>query len=418
MSKSAVVYRFPGNLTQFGLLLFAFSIPVSHVPAQFGIGFAVLGWLLDGFLNKQWQIQWNPLFLPLILYLGWNVLCSAVSPRPAHSLFAVVDNEWALFIMLMMVWTVKDTKTLHRILIAWFISSSVAMVYAIWETFAGVELYRGRVLDPMGNFFRSVGFYGFYLTFAAFAMTVFFLSTVYAIERGSKGRVYRFVLPALSFAAVLFTFARSIWLSFVGILPLLGFVRGKGKDWMWSIAALVLFGMALLAVPTLRERAESTFDVKANETRINLWETSLRISKDFRFVGIGEDNFDYYFDKYKVPGFYDTTAHPHNDYLNVLINAGVPGLTFFLWIWMVALRSGILTWRGTRDPLIRTVALGGALSLAGFMIGALFQDYYGSFINCLGWWFVVGLILTGEKLGRNLKDVAAVSADTQNQIST
>jgi putative inorganic carbon (hco3(-)) transporter len=253
-------------------------------------------------------------------------------------------------------------------------------------------------LPPMGQFYRSVGFYGFYLTFAAFAMSVFFISSIYALERGSKRTWYVFMLPILSFSAVLLTFARSIWLSFAGVIPFLGLVRGKKKD-LWLAASLLgAFALSVLFVPAVRERAESTFDVKANETRIHLWETSLNISKDHRIIGIGEDNFDYYFDKYKVPGFYDTTAHPHNDYLNVLINAGVPGLVFFVWLWIMALRSGLVTWRKSEDSKVKTAALGGVLSLVGLMIGAFFQDYYGSFINCLGWWFVVGLIFSAQRV--------------------
>jgi len=390
----------PKRLTEFGLILFAFTIPISHVPAQFGIGFAVLGWLLDGVLNRRWQLRWHSLFLPLVLYLTWNIICASASPRPLHSLWAVADNEWAAFLMLMMVWTVNDPGQLRRILFGWFIASSAAMAYAIWQSFYGIELYRGMTLDPMGHFFRSVGFYGFYLTFAAFAMTVFFVSSAYALEGGKRGRWKRLILPALSFAAVLLTFARSIWLSFFGVIPLLGLFRGKKRDWWISGALLTIFAVLLLVVPTLKERAESAFDIKANATRINLWETSLRISKDFRFVGIGEDNFDYYFEQYKVPGYYDTTAHPHNDYLNVLINAGVPGLVFFVWLWLDALKTGVTTWRRARDRFVRTATLGGTLSLAGLMIGALFQDYYGSFINCLGWWFVVGLILAARQVNQ------------------
>jgi O-antigen ligase len=416
MNDSMVIGRLPKRLTEFGLILFASTIPISHVPAQFGIGFAVLGWLLEGFLNKHWQIKWTPFFLPLILYVVWNIICSAASPRPVHSLLALVDNEWALFLMLMMYWTVRNSQTLRWILVGWFVSSSVAMGYAIWEGFYGVELYRNMVLPPMGQFYRSVGFYGFYLTFAAFAMTVFFISSAFALERGSKGKWYRFALPILSFAAVMLTFARSIWLSFAGVIPFLGFVRGKKKDRWGAVGLLGVFALGFLVVPTLRQRAESIFDVKANETRINLWETSLNISKDFRFVGIGEDNFDYYFEKYKAPGFYDTTVHPHNDYLNVLINAGVPGLIFFLWLWIVAIRSGLVTWRKSEDGVVKTVALGGTLSLVGLMIGAFFQDYYGSFINCLGWWFVVGLIFAGERIREGGVEGQSSDLDPPNQI--
>ncbi len=392
-----ITTRWPEKITRFGLLLFASTIAISHVPAQFGIGFAVLGWLLEGFVNKHWQVKWSPMFLPLILYVAWNLICSTASPRPVHSLLAVVDNEWAMFLMLMMFWTVQDSDTLQRILVCLFVSSSVAMGYAIWQSFYGIELYRGMALDPMGQFYRSVGFYGFYLTFAAFAMTVFFVSSAFALERGGKGKWFRFILPFMSFAAVILTFARSIWLSFAGVIPFLGLVRGRRRDWWGAIALLALFAISLIFVPLLRYRAASIFDIKANQTRINLWQTSLKISQDFRFVGIGEDNFDYYFEKYKVPGYYDTTAHPHNDYLNVLINSGVPGLIFFLWMWIEALRSGIVTWRKSENSTVKTAALGGTLSLVGLIIGALFQDYYGSFINCLGWWFVVGLIFAGKR---------------------
>ena len=389
--------QFPLKLTEFGLILFSSTIAISHVPAQFAIAFSFLGWFLEGIINRNWQIRWSPLFLPLILYVTWNIVCSLSSPRPLHSLLAVADNEWAVFIMIMMFWTVRDSEVLRKFLTGLFVSSSVAMGYAIWQSFFGIELYRKMTLDPMGHYYRSVGFYGFYLTFAAFAMSVFFICSAFVIEGGWKGKWYRFMLPIMSFAAVVFTFARSIWLSFVGVLPFLGFVSGRKRDRWAAVALLALFAISLLLVPTLRNRAASIFDLKANETRINLWETSLKISHDFRFVGIGEDNFDYYFEKYKVPGYYDTTAHPHNDYLNVLINAGVPGLVFFLWLWIEVLRSGITTWRKSVDSIAKSAVLGGTLSLVGLMIGALFQDYYGSFINCLGWWFVVGLVYAGTR---------------------
>lgn len=398
MSDVMDTVQFPRRMTEFGLILFASTIAISHVPAQFGIGFAVLGWILEGLINKKWQLKWDPFFIPLICYLLWNIMSSATSPRPAHSLWAIVDNEWPVFLMLMMYWTVQETKALARILMALFISSSIAMLYAIWQTFYGQELYRKMLLDPMGSFYRSVGFYGFYLTFAAFAMTVFFFSVAYVLEERSKKRWQWIFLPILSFAAVMATFARSIWLSFAGVIPLLGFIRGKKKDWIASIGLIAVFVAGVAWIPALRLRAESIFDLKVNETRINLWQTSLNISKDFRIVGIGEDNFDYYFEKYKVPGFYDTTAHPHNDYLNVLINSGVPGLFFFLLLWGMSIRRGILAWRHARDATVKAVSLGGALSLAGLMIGALFQDYYGTFVNCLGWWFVVGLMYVAARL--------------------
>jgi O-antigen ligase len=390
----------PKKLTHFGLLLFASTLAISHVPAQFGIAFAFLGWLLEGIVNKNWQFRKDMFLVVLATYVAWNMVCSALSPRPLHSMMAVVDNEWPAMLMVMMFWTLHDVKVLRRILLGIMISGAFAMVYALWQVFAGIELYRGMALDPdpSGRFFRSVGFYGFYLTFAALAMTVCFVSASYVLEVRTKRRWLWSVIPVLSFLAVLATFARSVWFSFAGIVPLLGFLRGKKKDLIVTAIVILAALAAITTIPPLRERVLSSFDPKQNETRINLWKTSLNMSKDFRIVGFGQDNFDYFFERYKVDGFYDTTVHPHNDYLNVLVNAGIPGLVMFLMLWGLALKKGMETWRTSADEVARAAALGGVLSLGGLLIGGLFQDYYGTFANCLGWWLVVGLIFAAGNM--------------------
>jgi hypothetical protein len=75
-------------------------------------------------------------------------------------------------------------------------------------------------------------------------------------------------------------------------------------------------------------------------------------------------------------------------------------------MWGIAMTRGFRMARGTSNQLVRATALAATFSLMGLMIGAMFQNYYGTFINCLGWWFVVGLLLVAEKLGsRRIGDV-------------
>jgi hypothetical protein len=51
----SIDYRatFPTALSRFGLYLFAFSIPISFVPAEFAIGIALVGWLGEGLDRKS-----------------------------------------------------------------------------------------------------------------------------------------------------------------------------------------------------------------------------------------------------------------------------------------------------------------------------------------------------------------------------
>lgn len=393
---SATPRTFPSSITRSGLYLFAFTLPISHVPAQLGIALAFAGWLLEGLVNKHWQVRRHFFFIPLTLYLAWNVAAAALSPRPLHSLGAVVDNEWPVIMMLMLFWTVQDSRMLIRIVQTFLVSSAVAMLYALWQVWGGVELSRGLALTPMGTgFYRAVGFYGFYLTFAGFAMSVFFISLAFVSELGGKERWRYGAVAVLSFLAVVGTFARSIWLSFGAAIPLFAFMKSRRLGIIVTVVLVAFVATGILLVPTLYDRALSIVDVSQNETRLNLWTSALSMAKDHPVLGVGQDNWDYFFEEYRVEGgYYDTTVHPHNDYLTALVSGGIPGLACFIALWVITLAVGVKTVRRSTDPHIRAIALGGTFSIFGFLIGSFFQNYYGTFVNCLGWWFMVGLVFT------------------------
>jgi len=380
-----------------GLFLFAVSLPISHVPAQIGIGLAIIGWVYSGLVNKHWQFTRHSFLGILLFYVCWNIFAAILSPRALHSLNAVADNEWPLLIMLMMYWTIDDVQFLRKLLFAFLATASVAMLYAIWQTFLGIEFYRPMTLDWMGGYYRAVGFYGFYLTFAALAMAVFFFSFTLFLEV-KKQRALSGFLALVSFLAVVASFARSIWLSLGVGIPLLGFIKNKRIGLSATGILILVVVVGLFIDPTIRARAESIFDAGQNQTRLNLWKTSLNIAQHYPILGVGEDNWDYFFPLHKADGYYDTTVHPHNDYLTVLVSSGVPGLIAFFGMWMVALRAGFSAWKKAREPELKAFALGATLSLLGFLVGSFFQNYYGTFVNCLGWWFVVGILMTTQKL--------------------
>ena len=381
-----------------GLYIFALSIPISFVPAEFAIALIFIGWLLEGIIYKNWQFQKSVLFIPLAIYLAWNIVSSLSSPRPLHSLWAVADNEWPMFIMFFMVNIIDDSQIVKRMAHLWLLTGSAAAVYGIWQTFNGKVFFRTNIPAAIEHYYRAEGFSGFYLTFAGFMMTVVLVALCLATQAGWKYR-WRYALAALlSFGAVLGTFARSIWLSFAVAVPVFGISKGKKIGGRIAAAFIVIVVLTLVFVPAIRDRAFSIIDPSQNQTRLNLWQTTLHMSHDHLVLGIGEDNFDYYFEAYKVPGFYDATGHPHNDYLNELVSSGIPGIVLFLSLWVIVLRTGFATARRSEDPFLKELALGGSLAIIGFLVGSFFQDYYGTFANCWGWWFMAGLVMTSHRL--------------------
>jgi O-antigen ligase len=193
-------------------------------------------------------------------------------------------------------------------------------------------------------------------------------------------------------------FARSIWLSFAVAIPVFGFMKGKRIGSIVTTGFLVIVLFCLIFIPAIRERAYSIVIPSENQTRLNLWKTTVNISMDYPLTGIGEDNFDYYFEKYKVEGYYDATGHPHNDYLNVLVNSGIPGLAAFLSIWIIIIWIGFKIVKDSNNPFLRELSLGSTLAIIGFMVGGVFQNYYGTFANCWGWWFMAGLTMTSYRI--------------------
>lgn len=390
-----------------GFYLFAFSLPFTLTLPQLGIALAVVGWAGEGIIRKKWRVRWHPMFVPLLAYLAWSLLSASVSPRPLHSIFAVFDNEWLLLMVLMLFWCIENERHLQKILTVFLLASVLPMLYAIWQTFAGLDIFPGRNLAPFDGYFRAVGFHGFYLTFAAFAMIVLLFSLALALETKEKQRWAAWGLAIVSFLALLATFARSIWLSFVVTIPTFGITRSRKLGVFASLGVLFIIVASLVLIPSIRERAGSIFDPGQNVTRLNLWKTTLAISGDHLLLGIGEDNFDYFFPQYRIEGFYDATGHPHNDYLNVLVSSGIPGLLAFLGVWATVLWDGFRKFRNIRNPVMRAYNQAATLSIIAFLVGAFFQDYYGTFLNCMEWWFLAGIVLvTGrlsdEKIGESI----------------
>lgn len=385
--------------TVWSLVVFAGTLPVSHVPAQLAVAIACIMWIGWSVAARRPQVVGDAFFVAAGTYWIWNILSALLSARPVHTLGAFVDNEWPALAGILLLWSVRSTSELRRILLALFGTSGLAMVYGIVQSFTGTEWVSGSALHmASGGLFRAVGFSGFYLTFAGFAMTVFFLSAAYALE--SPQRRSRWIVPVLCLGAILGTFARSVWLAMSILVPVMAVVAGRRewRTWVWASGLVVIF--VVLAVEPLRERAVSIVDLTQHETRLNLWKTSIRIFADHPIFGIGQDNFTLVFETYRVEGFYDTFVHPHNDYLSVLVHGGLPALAGFLGMWVIVLKRGWKTWRqGGGNSLSGWLGLGGMLALAGFLASSMFQNYYGTFVNCFNWWLITGLILTSYRLG-------------------
>jgi O-antigen ligase len=137
----------------------------------------------------------------------------------------------------------------------------------------------------------------------------------------------------------------------------------------WAMFGLALMTIAAALTPAVRDRFVSLGDGESEETRLNLWKSSVAAIADRPILGWGPGNFGRALAIHEVDGYYESRAHAHNDYLMHAVNGGALALVAALALLAIILGT-LWRWR-ERDPLIRA-ALAMQLALA---VAGLFQVY-------------------------------------------
>jgi len=372
--------RIAERTTWFAICAFAFFSPWSIAGAQTAVEVGLLAWVVRIVLSGRARLVYTPLNLPILAYVVTQVISVAFSPYQAQSLRAL-GEEWLLLVFFLIANNVEGEEKVKKLFGILISVSTLVALYAIWQHYSGLDLYRDRMLEPKGGVFLSLGLFDHHLTFGGYYMLVFLLASVFplGVKRSDFARVVDFASPTILGLALVFSYARSAWLGALAGVFTFGLFRGR------KFILLLLLGMLLLCLvvyviePTSWDRIKE-IDLskdKPESTRIRLWLTSINMIKDKPVWGIGLGNFSRLFDRYKVEGFYDTTCHPHNDFLNVAVNSGLPGLLAYLWIWVAFFRCTLRSMgRGEKLGFVRAGQMAGVAAITGFLFGSLFQCYY------------------------------------------
>ncbi len=101
------------------------------------------------------------------------------------------------------------------------------------------------------------------------------------------------------------------------------------RAFSFVVAGIVIwFGMGILA-----QRFDAVAELwNAEVGRQRVWSDSVQATSDFWLTGSGLGTFGHIFPIYRSFGGAVSYTHTHNDYLQLLIELGVPGLLLFLWL--------------------------------------------------------------------------------------
>ncbi len=372
--------RIVEKIVWFSLCGFAFFSPWSIAGAQTLLLLGLLACLFKMILAGRIHFVRTPLNLPIILYAAAMIISVIFSPFKLNSLLALKE-EWLLLAFFLVVNNIKKETEVENLLTILILISTLVGIYAVWQHYSGMDLYRHKLLEPRGEVFISLGLFDHHLTFGGYCMLVFLLASTFLLYRKRPGlfRILDFAAPALLGLSLVFSYARSAWFGALTGIVALGLLKGGRFVYFMIMGVLVVCVLVLVIEPTSLDRIKE-IDLskdKPESTRVRLWQTSINMIKAKPIWGVGLGNFGQMFDRYKVDGIYDTTCHPHNDFLNVAVNSGLLGLLAYLSIWVVFLRSGIKSvLKKKRSSFGYVMQIGGIVAIVAFLFAGLFQCYY------------------------------------------
>ncbi len=363
----------------FALPIYAFAIaaPLSVAVGAICAGTLAVLALVRCFVRpRPYGAVPRSLALVLLAYFLAH-LCATVFAAPYPSNWGKLLGEMWLKLLLISVPVVAFGLSEHvrrAVKLLLLVGAAVA-VYGIWQHFSGVDWWHHRAAPMTGGQYMSVAFFGHHLTYGGHVMLLFIVSVSWALlSRDVKKleRALAICAAVLTGLALLWSFARSAQIgALVGVL-VLGIAIPRRRKWI-ALAPLLAMGVALLATPALMARVTALFEPGAEETRRNLWSSSVQGILARPWLGFGPGNFGRMMQGYEVPGFYDTKSHAHNDFLMHGVNAGALGLLAAL---ALLILSMVLLWRARRGAVRGAFLLTGVFACqAGISIAGLFQVY-------------------------------------------
>lgn len=256
------------------------------------------------------------------------------------------------------------------------LSAGVATAcYALWQYNAGHDPVRDRpLLTTMGHAIATA-FHSHHLSYGGQAMLTLAVAMVWLREvllTGPRRLWLPLIACLLLGSGLVVSFARSAQIgTFIAAVLVVATLPVRWRR--VGVGALLVVVVAAALVPAVRLRVIEGFTDDKEVTRPNLWRSSLAGIAARPLVGWGPGNFGAMLDAHEVPGFYESRAHSHNDFLMHAVNAGVPGLLAALWLLVATVWSLFQGWR--RGGPGSWVMLGAVAAQVAVATAGFFQVY-------------------------------------------
>jgi O-antigen ligase len=374
-------------------------------PAILTGALAILLYALDQRHGRALKRLWTPTTKWLLALVAWMML-SVPGALVAGSSFDLVFGDFLKIVAMYFVigGAVRGERDIERLMGAYLFAAALysGVVLARFDTAAGDDWRLGHLYTYDAN------------DFATYAITAMPFGLYFA-NRGRPGTVRAAALVALALLSAAFVRSGSRG-GFLALLVMGGYVAVRYTAVPVRTRALVVATVAVVLLGAASDRyweqmgtilSDNDYNHTDEAGRLPIWGRGIGYMLQYPVLGVGPNNFG------AAEGLLSPLADrqqfgvgvrwnaPHNSFVQVGAELGLPGLVMFggmLLSAFGALRRASQS-AGTRDATAQTrpeLPLALTASLLGFVVGAFFLSLaYSDMLYTL-----LALVLGLEKLGR------------------
>ncbi len=412
----------------FALLVLIIFVPYSAAVTQGCLILIIVAWLVKHSLiwksNPHQNIFSNLKFSPLspampLLIIGLLIVLTIPwSHAPALSLKKFFSRFLQqVFLMYVIVEIIQSPKRLCRLLVflMWtllVVTVDVMLQYTLGHSFI---FHKHTLL-----FQRVSGSMRHPNDLGTLLVTVLPVTITMLLTRGfwmpllfKKQYILFFsalggILLCLILVSLGFTFSRGAWVAFIATM-LGGCIFLQKYRWAALVIVLlvVFFWFFGVYFTNMRTDIFPKDSIEQNSVqflnpsqRIEYWQTAIEVIRRFPWFGCG---YNTYIQTLQQLGL-GPVEYPHNSLLHVTTELGIVGLLLYLWFFLALFFKGFKILNSLKFQYeLYLLGCGIFFGIIAWLIHSLLDTPWESLQLSLLWWFFIGLLLSLEKVGQQLK---------------
>jgi putative inorganic carbon (HCO3(-)) transporter len=290
-----------------------------------------------------------------------------------------------------------------RIFLSVFLGSAFIVALAgVVEYYWGVDFLRKHAISSsarLNSSFSTSNGLGAYLV-PVIGLTAHFLYAAIA-KRGSwflKGVLV--VLLILLMSCLCWTYSRSSWVGFLGMLGLTVVIDQRKIFYVGALLLVLVFVFLpslnqVRHMSLIKDNSSDPIWVQGGSGRIGFWKNAVSVIKMSPVWGTGLNT---YAKIIKRNPDQKTWWYAHNGYLQLTAETGLLGLGCFLWVLFVLFKHGLNSCRGMEGLWPLSFLQGTLAGLFGFLVQSFFDNTFFTVQLSVLLWMLTGLLVAVMRL--------------------